>query len=354
MKIAFLSFYSGVVARGVETYVHELANGLTDLGNEVTVYQDGKKLDGAKYKTVTIPVNVDWSKKGSYTPFVNYYALKVKKFTGKVLNQIDKDTDLIFPTNGQWQSLLCSIWAKKNKKKIVISGQSGPGMDDRINILTFPNAFVGLTEFQCKWAKKANKFVNVQNIPNGVDLKEFAPGKGNIKLNVKNPVILCVAALEDWKRQDLAIRAVSKLKDASLVLVGKGDQKEYLEKLGKELLPGRFEIMSFDHKDMPGVYKTADIFTFPTIPWESFGIVMVEAMATNLPVVATDDPIRREIVGGAGILVDPTNTEVYAKALQKALDTNWGDKPRMQAEKFSWDEIAKKYEDLFKTFVKEK
>jgi glycosyltransferase involved in cell wall biosynthesis len=347
MKIAFLSFYSGVVARGVETYVHELANGLVEQGHDVTVFQGGNTLDGNKYKSVTVKVNLDWSKKGSYTPFVNYYALKVKKFTGKVLNQIDKNTDLIFPTNGQWQSLLCSIWAKKNKKKIVISGQSGPGMDDRINILTFPDAFVGLSDFQCKWAKKANRFLKVQKIPNGVDIKEFTPGKGNIKLNVKKPVVLCVAALDDWKRQDLAIRAVSKLKDVSLVLIGKGDQKVKLESLGNKLLPGKFQIMSFAHHDIPEVYKSANVFTFPTIPWESFGIAMVEAMATNLPVVATDDPIRHEIVGDAGILVDPTDTEEYAKALQNALDTNWGDKPRKQAEKFSWDEIAKKYEILF-------
>jgi len=75
-------------------------------------------------------------------------------------------------------------------------------------------------------------------------------------------------------------------------------------------------------------------------------------MATGLPVVATNDPIRHEIVGDAGILVDPTNTEEYAEALQKALDTNWGNKPRKQAEKFSWDEIAEKYDNLFKELTK--
>ncbi len=95
------------------------------------------------------------------------------------------------------------------------------------------------------------------------------------------------------------------------------------------------------------MYRSADLFTFSTVPWESFGIVLVEAMASGLPVVATDDPIRREIVGDAGLFVDPIDTDAYAAAIQKALDTDWGNKPRLQAEKFSWDKIAKQYETLF-------
>jgi glycosyltransferase involved in cell wall biosynthesis len=98
---------------------------------------------------------------------------------------------------------------------------------------------------------------------------------------------------------------------------------------------------------MPEVYRVANVFTLPSASSEAFGNVLVEAMATNLPVVATNDEQRREIVGEAGFLVDPADTEEYAKVLQKTLNMDWGDKPRKQAEKFSWDEIAKKYEELF-------
>ncbi len=347
MKIAFLSFYSGVVYRGVETFVHELSNGLVQLGHDVTVYQIGGVLPNAKYKTISIDTRVDWNKKGSYIPFVNYYCLRIKKFTHKVLKVIDKDTDIIFPTNGQWQSVLCSLWAKWNKKKIVIAGQSGPGLDDRINILTFPDRFVGLTEFQKKWAEKTNSFVKSVKIPNGASLKNFETKGESLQLKLKRPVILCVSALVDWKRLDLIIKAVSKIKEGTLVLVGKGDQENKLQKLGDKFLSNRFKILSFEHKDMPKVYKSADLFTFPTVPWESFGIVLVEAMACGLPVVATDDPIRREIVGDAGLFVDPTDTSAYMKAIEIALNTNWGEKPRKQAEKFDWDKIAKQYEELF-------
>jgi glycosyltransferase involved in cell wall biosynthesis len=110
-------------------------------------------------------------------------------------------------------------------------------------------------------------------------------------------------------------------------------------------------MLSIPFNEMPKIYKSADVFTLPSASSEAFGNVYVEAMASELPVVATDDEQRREIVGEAGILTDPTNIEGYSDALQKALNTDWGDKPRKQAEKFSWETIAKKYEELFKTLL---
>ena len=99
---------------------------------------------------------------------------------------------------------------------------------------------------------------------------------------------------------------------------------------------------------MPAVYAAADLFTFPTVPYESFGIALVEAMASGLPVVATDDPIRREIVGVAGLFVDPADTGAYAAALQKALKINWSKKPRIRAQQYSWSKIASDYDRLFR------
>ena len=73
-------------------------------------------------------------------------------------------------------------------------------------------------------------------------------------------------------------------------------------------------------------------------------------MACNLPAVATDDPIRREIIGDAGVFVkDPHNLISYSQALQTALQIKWGDKPRHQALKYSWEKTIPLYEKLFKS-----
>lgn len=355
LKIALLSFYSGVVYRGVETYVHELANKLIALGHDITVYQNGKKLPGAKYKTISTNIPFSQTRQGNVGFLFNSLnrIWTVKKFTSKVLGQMNVSTDVVVATNNRFQVVLCRLWTRKHGIKMVIPGQSGPGLDERIALWSFPDMFVPLSGHQRAWAKKINPCVKVSEvIHNGVDLDKFSRGVKPLKFDLSRPIILCAAAFWPMKRLHLLIHAVAKVNDASLLLVGAGEYKNQLNKLGKKLLGSRFLITSFPHSQMPSVYTACDLFSYPTSSWESFGIVLVEAMASGLPVVATDDPIRREVVGDAGLFVDPTDVDAYSKAFARALKINWGDKPRKQAEKFSWDKIAEQYEQLFLDLTK--
>ena len=230
--------------------------------------------------------------------------------------------------------------------KTVISGQSGIGFDDRLNLYSFPDYFIALTEFQLQWARKINPFVKIVKIPNGVDLHRFT-FKG-LPLQGRR-TILGVGAFTKEKRHGLTIKAVSKLKERNVDLIivgGGGDRKPDIKILGERLLGKRFKVLSVTHDKMPEIYKKASVLAFPSVPWESFGIVMLEAMASGLPVVANNDPIRREIVGDAGILVDPNDADSYAKAIEEALEIEWREKPQIQAKKFNWDIIAGEYEKL--------
>lgn len=262
-----------------------------------------------------------------------------------------KRYDVIIPTNGRFQAFLARFVSWLTGAKMVISGQSGVGLDDRLNLYSMPDAFVALSSYALEQSKKRNPFVKSVYIPNGVDLNRFV-----VKPNNNNQIktVLSVGAFTEQKRHELVIKAVSKLKNVKLVIAGGGgDKKEEIKMLCEKLLGSeRFEIIETTNDKMPAVYNKANVFTLASKTYESFGIVLVEAMASGLPVVATDDPIRREIVGDAGIFVDPINTDAYAKAIEKALDTDWGEKPRKQAEKFDWNEIAKSYEKLFNEIVK--
>ena len=66
-------------------------------------------------------------------------------------------------------------------------------------------------------------------------------------------------------------------------------------------------------------------------------------MASGLPVVATDDSMRRTLVGNAGNVCDVTNIDEYAAALAATLSANWANKPIEQAADYSWESVAEQY-----------
>lgn len=353
LKIAFLSFFSGLVDRGVETIIKELSPRLSKT-HDVVVYQAGQS-DQADYKVEYIPT--EWKPDILQETlnfrrrlFLDKTSLAIREFTVKVIPKLkEKKFDIIVPWNNGWQTLMVRT---SGVGKTVVVGQSGLGWDDRVNLWLFPDCFVGFTSYQVRWAKRVNPFIKTAVIPNGVDTSIFKPTGKKISFNLPKPIILSVAALVSMKRLDLAIKAVARLGEGSLLLVGKGEFKNKLQQLGDKLLPDRFKIIDLPYSRINEVYRSVDLFTFPTSSWESFGIVLLEAMASKLPIVANDDPIRREIIGNAGLFVDPQDTEAYTQTIKEALKINWNRKPREQAQKFSWDKIAEKYERLFEEMLR--
>lgn len=356
MKIALLSFYSGSVNRGVETVVHELSSRLVK-NNDVVVFQEGKPKKGVDYKIKQVTMNIDWSwkdKTGTILRrlFFDYWSLKIGHFTLKAIKHIWKEKpDIVFPLNGGWQPAFIRLITWLYGGKIVASGQSGMGWDDRNNLWSFPDCFVALSSKALRWAKRVNPLVKSIYIPNGVDLKKFKPEGTKFNSKLKKPIILCAGALTSYKRINLTIKAAAKLKDTSLLVVGDGNMKDELKSLGKKLMGDRFELIKASFEKMPEIYRAADIFTLTPKGSEAFGIVYVEALATNLPVVAVDDEQRKEIIGSAGMFVDPTNIEKYSEMLKMSLKKKWRNAPRKQVERLNWDNIAKEYETLFNSLL---
>lgn len=308
LKIVFLCRDYGVVNRGVESHVEELSKRLKQKF-DVSIFS-GKDSDNLK-----------------------------KINNGKF--------DLVIPTNGRSQSLKVSLGRLTEKYKVLIAAHAGIGRDEIWNLLTFPNVYVALTDHELQWAKKYAFGIQLEKIPNGIDLEKFKPNGTKRKIDLEGPVILSVGALDWYKYHDLAIKAVAKLQKSSLLIVGDGPEKNNLENLGNQLLgEKRFKIIKADYHHMPEIYRSADLFTLPSWNREAFGIVYLEAMASGLAVVAPNDLSRHEIIGDAGILVNVFNSEEYAKSLNDALNKKWGNAPRSQAEKFSWDKIAAEYEKL--------
>lgn len=355
MKIVFLNFYSGLIVRGGEVFVHEVAGRLA-AHQDVTVFQAGPKQKAA-YDTEVIG-NYKRNKLFSSLPtthpirrlFLDTQRLKELFFTLQTLPKLIKSRpDVIISINSGWQALICSIYSRVAGAKLVIIGHSGPGWDDRWNLLMKPHLFIALTKHQSNWAKKATIWKQAfAQIPDGVDLTKFTHAGKKFHTNLKKPIILMIAASSPDKRVEQGIRAVASLPTGSLLLIGTGPLDERVNKLGYELLGGkRFFHTTVSREDVPNYYRSANIFTLCSKSSEAFGIVYLEAMASGLACVATDDESRREIVGNAGVFVkDPDNEKEYSEAIKKALAKDWGSIPREQAQKYSWDEVAHQYEKI--------
>ncbi len=319
MKIVILSFTSGQIDRGAETVVKELAK------------RWQKQHQVKVYSAVSLGIK------------------DLNKFNLQALKEANKfGAEIIMPVNGGWQSLLTRVYCWLKNKKMIITGMAGLGWCDGWNLLMRPDVFVVSTKRNYRWAKKFyGKGVNIEIIPHGVDLLKFKTAGKKRKLNLERPIILCVAGPDQYKRIRATIQAVAGLKGASLLLVGGSDEDE---QLGQKLLGKRFKRIKARYEELPEIYRGTDVFTMVSESSEEFGIVYLEALASGLPVVATDDELRREILGPYGIYVkDPEDIDEYAEKLGLALKTRKDPTlPKKWLEKFSWDKIAEEYLNIFK------
>src|SRR3989344_1437399 len=166
MKIAFLNLYSGTNDRGAETFVHELAG---HLGEEHTV----KIYRGVDYRVPIVqPTN---SQNILKLLFLDGAALSVLWFTIKIFRELwYGEYDWIIPMNGFWQVLLCKFIYRS---KLLITGHSGPGWDEKWNLWFKPDVFVATTEPSAIWAKQISPWTRVETIPYGVETGKYANAK---------------------------------------------------------------------------------------------------------------------------------------------------------------------------------
>ncbi len=177
--------------------------------------------------------------------------------------------------------------------------------------------------------------------------------------------LLAVGRLSYFKGFDVLLRALARVPDASLVLVGDGERANALRKLAAELgvdarvrFAGRLDMDAAGQALLDKAYANADIFCLPsTERAESFGIVLLEAMRAGLPVVASD--IRGSGVGfvvrdgETGLLVPPGDADALAAALRRlagdaALRRKMGDagRARLQRE-FTLDRVVPRVTDVY-------
>ena len=180
-----------------------------------------------------------------------------------------------------------------------------------------------------------------------------------LDVDAGRPYLLTVGTVEPRKNLITLVKALASLPRAtrtrfSLLVAGApGWKTSALHDLAGPLVrEGTVRFLGFvSQEDLPWLYAGASVFLFPSL-YEGFGIPVIEAMASGVPVVGSDIPVLREVARNAAVFVAPTAAGVWAKTIVDLLD----DPPRQgemrarglaQAAGYSFEQSAHRLLDVF-------
>ncbi len=166
--------------------------------------------------------------------------------------------------------------------------------------------------------------------PNGIDLERFQPrpeDRERIRRELglgERPVLLNVGRFERAKDHSTLLRAFHSLRrtipEAVLLLVGKGDLLPDVQRQAEALRMGESVRFLGTRGDVPTLMNAADVYVMSS-SWEGLPLVLLEASASGLPIIATDVGGNAEIVTHevSGLIVPPANAPALAQAVETVL-----------------------------------
>ncbi len=171
------------------------------------------------------------------------------------------------------------------------------------------------------------------------------------RLNLPDKFFLYTGSLSPRKNVTRLLTAFASIADkteADIVVTGGkswGSENigSHVESLG---VTSRVHRLGFvEDADMPLLYRAATVYVYPSL-YEGFGIPLLEAMASETPVISANTSSMPEVGGDAVLYIDPTNTDQLADALFTLIDSpqlqeKYIRRGREQRKKFSWTESAK-------------
>lgn len=198
-------------------------------------------------------------------------------------------------------------------------------------------------------------------LPNGVDDTPFATAEPFAELTDHDrPLLLFVGRLEPRKGVDVLVQAFLQLRasipNLRLCVVGEGPGRDRCEQMiPPSIRADAMFVGAVAAADLPRYHASADVFVSPALGGESFGIVLLEAMAAGLPIVASDIPGYRTVVndGRQGRLVPPNDVFALSDAISALLENEklrlaMGAEGRQTAAEYSWPVIGGRIETLYR------
>lgn len=236
---------------------------------------------------------------------------------------------------------------------------------DLISKVVFANAsaVIALTKHM-KMELRKNYNVEIFVIPNGIDLKKFLNIQKEDTTSNGEKIVLYVGSLRPVKGVKYlieAMRIVIKNKpDTKLVIVGDGTEREQLEMLVRSLKLGRYIkfVGMVPNENVPEYMISSDIFVLPSLS-EGFPNVILEAMASGLPIICTEVGGMREIIkeGENGFMVSTKNIEELSEKVLMLLQDdelrkNISKNNKIAVKKYDLENVVERIEKIYEATAK--
>lgn len=362
MRILFL--ITGLNYGGAETQLKELAIRLKSRGHEILVVSMiPPQAYVGELKNVGISVKTLGMRQGLPDPRAIFrLATIIRNFRPLILHSHMVHANLLARMVRMISRIPVLICTAHNINEGGRLREMAYRLTDSLCDLTTQVSKAGLHRYVQVKAVPQNK---VHFIPNGVDINRFRPDeKARKKLRhefgiTDEFVWLAVGRFEEAKDYPNMIQAFSRLvkvrPDARLFIAGQGALKTKIERLVVEL--GLDDAVSFlgIRKDVPELMNAADAYVMSSA-WEGFPLVLLEAAAVGLPIVATDVGGNREIVlnDQSGFLVPPQDPVSLAEAMERVMALGIEARKLMGkagrtyvVENFSFERVIKMWEELY-------
>ncbi|MBX0325909.1 glycosyltransferase [Halomicroarcula sp. F13] len=196
-------------------------------------------------------------------------------------------------------------------------------------------------------------------VPLSIDLDVIdAEDPPPLDIDTTDPIILFVGRLNYYKGVEHLIDAMDSI-EATLLVAGDGERRSVLKRRARNRgVNNRIQFVGYvSDQKLASLYRAADLFVLPSVePSEAFGIVQLEAMARELPVVNTSLPTGVPWVsqdGQTGLTVPPRNAEALADAVNTLLEDDarrrsYGEQARKRVERlFTRGRMLKKIQEVY-------
>jgi glycosyltransferase involved in cell wall biosynthesis len=362
MDMRVILFNNNPPFSGVGRYAYSLYENLAKLGLRVSFISWDKELFDSTYKTLR-PLGLSWP----------YYLLKFKYLSAK----LNTNASLIHVTNAGY---LASIIPRMKKKceSIVVTIHDTIPMDLRDGL---SHKIAGRA---LKYALLADYCICIsryveKNLPEilgttprkskviyyGVDHELFKPRskiQARRKLNLPDNkfIILNVGSEEPRKNIPVLFETFSKItkRMPNTILVRVGEKGRKADKLINSLkLRDKVLYRRASDKEVALYYNASDLLIHPAY-YEDFGMPPLEAMASGLPVIASNQCAIPEIVGDAGMLLNPFDVEGFTYWIQEILENRdlrieFSKKGYKRSLDFSWEKCARETLEVYREVLNE-